>query len=297
MTKNVWTAKKAARRLLPLSVIALLLGAAACSAPPVGNTESRSEKTVQHDLQIFKGKNAKHEDFPWQVSIGSTARDGDAFERHFCGGSLISDRWVLTAAHCLEDFPIKTLRVVHGATDLRRADGAETRKVVNVCFHPDYIGNPEENDGNDIALLRLSEPIDAPTSDAKLKLPETGDAEKFIFPNASAVVTGYGKTELAKNSHDLLAADVSIVDNSECREAYHPDYKVSEGELCVEPSEGGSCQGDSGGPLVVKGEGEEYLLAGVVSWGPTNCAPTEKYGVYARVSHFREWIRKTAQGQ
>lgn len=313
MTKNVWQPRKTARRFLPLSLLALALAATFnCKNEGNGkNKDSASQNDVGFTTQIFCGYDAEHKEFPWQVSIGSTKRSPCAtcaFERHFCGGILIADRWVLTAAHCLDTephqekdkvqlIPASELRVVHGATDLCCTDET-AHPVEDVFVHPDYIGEPWKNDGNDIALLRLSEPIEALAIDATLQPPDAGDAKKFIFPDARAVVTGYGRNEDGPGSPILQAADIQIVDPKECRGAYSK-HTISEGEICAGlPQSGcGSCQGDSGGPLVVKGEGEEYLLAGVVSWGPDDCSEVGKYGVYARVSHYRTWIQKTMQGQ
>ena len=290
-----------AARGRPARLPALALALAAASA---GNAQQR---TFDCDLpdrkavsRVVGGSNVRHEQYPWQVSIGSTARGAGAFERHFCGGSLIGARWVLTAAHCLvETFPVRTLRVVHGATDLRRAGGAATRAVEAAYVHPGYNGNAARG-GNDIALLRLSEPIpNARKSYAKL--PAEGFASQRSFPGACSVVTGWGTTEQGVSESApprLQAAGLPLVNERDCRAAY-PGTKISEGEICAGLPEGGrdSCQGDSGGPLVVEGLGAgQQILVGVVSWGE-GCAQAGKYGVYARVSHYMPWIVRAIRGK
>ena len=296
----------------PARLPALALALAAASA---GNAQQR---TFDCDLpdrkavsRVVGGSNVRHEQYPWQVSIGSTALGAGAFARHWCGGSLIGARWVLTAAHCLETFPVSTLRVVHGATDLRRAGGAATRAVEAAYVHPGYDGNMD-NGNDDIALLRLSEPI-AGARKSYAKLPAERFASQRSFPGACSVVTGWGNTrarkpgerpdpEKDKASPLLQAAGFPLVDRETCLAAYRGDYgpnAISAGDICAGLPEGGrdSCQGDSGGPLVVEGLGAgQHMLVGVVSWG-MGCAQAGKYGVYARVSHYMPWIVRTIRGQ
>ena len=295
-------------RALPAAMLAVALAAASAA-----NADAQ-QRTFDCDLpdrktvsRVVGGSSVGHEQFPWQVSIGSTMQrhpslppPRNAFERHFCGGSLIGARWVLTAAHCLvETFPVKTLRVVHGTTDLRRAGGAATRAVEAAYVHPGYSGNAARG-GNDIALLRLSEPIPN-ASKSYAKLPVERFASQRSFSGACSVVTGWGTTQqgLSESAPPLLqAAGLPLVSAGNCRAAY-PGAKISEGEICAGLPEGGrdSCQGDSGGPLVVEGLGEgQHMLVGVVSWGE-GCAQAGKYGVYARVSHYMPWIVRTIRGQ
>ena len=273
MMRNTWPPREAARRLLPLLALATFFTVMAQPQEAVSSCKSLDGKSKS---QAFGGRDAKHEEFPWQVSIGRTDQGNYAFERHWCGGSLIGDRWVLTAARCV-GLPIKTLRVVHGASNLSRAGSAAMRRVAAVYVRPGY----------DIALLRLSEPIDEPASYANLPEPE-----EDIFGGACAVVTGWEKDKAV-----LQAVNVRIVDADTCREAYREKYgpnAISAGEVCAAFLEGGRdlCPGDSGGPLVVEGDGGQYMFAGVVGRGE-GCAQDEKYGVYARVSHHMHWIRET----
>ena len=306
MTKNVWTAKKTARRLLPLSALALALAATFnCTNEDNGkNKDAASQNDVGFTYQIEGGRDAKHEKFPWQVSIGRTALGDDAFDRHHCGGSLLKAYWVLTAAHCLDKDggelengmqlidpeELRELRVVHGATDLRHTGRAAMRRVAEVYYHCDYIGKPWRNDGNDIALLRLSAPIESPTSYADLP------TKIVVSSNARAVVSGYGKTRSRNNSPILRSAKVRIEDKRYCPYA-HGKYTISSREICAGFLDGNACKGDSGGPLMVVENGKQ-VLAGVVSWTWKICGGTRKpFTVYARVSHYLDWIHKTMQGQ
>ena len=302
MTKNVWQPRKTARRFLPLSVIALVLAATfnCKNGDNSKNKDAASQNDVGFTYQIEGGQSAKHEDFPWQVSIGITALGADAFDRHHCGGSLLKAYWVLTAAHCLDKdegelengmqlIDTEKLRVVHGATNLRRTGGAATRRVAEVYYRCDYIGKPWRNDGNDIALLRLSAPIESPTSYANLP------TKSVVSSNAYAVVSGYGKTRSGKNSRTLRSARIRIEDNQYCPYA-HSKYTISNREICAGFLDGNACKGDSGGPLMVM-EDEKQVLAGVVSWTWKTCGTSKPFTVYAQVPHYLDWIHKTMQGQ
>ena len=292
MTKNVWTMNEAARRLLPLSAIALALAANAqqqegCKFPVC------PEVVGEVVPQVVGGCPVKHERFPWQVAVFP----GDSL----CGGSLIDADWVLTAAHCVDEselsgmqtMPASAVHVVHGASDLRRAQAASHRRVANIYPHPRYNGNVAY--GNDIALLRLSEPIAGARASYANLLPTAEAARKFIVSGACAVVSGYGMTSSGQASPVLQAAALPIVDQRICSRIY--GSKISAGNICAGFRQGGigSCYGDSGGPLVVEGLGGEdsYVLAGVVSWGVKSCVDPGRPGVYARVSHYMPWIMPT----
>ena len=238
-------------------------------------------------LRIVGGRNVQHSAVPWQVSLH---KDG----RHDCGGSLIGARWVLTAAHCVDGVSSARLRVVHGATSLSAAGTDAWRAVDGVHVHQGW--NRATYD-NDIALLRLSEPITGARASYANLLPASPKmSRRFAFSGACAAVSGWGSLELeGKPSDWLQAVNVLIVSDQKCREAY--PGKITDGMICAGYPEGGrdSCQGDSGGPLVVRGLSDRHWqLAGVVSWGD-ECAKAGKYGVYARVSEYLDWIRATVR--
>ena len=270
--------------MLPLVLLAAAAGAEAaefaCELP-----EGRGQL-----LRIVGGHGVQHSAVPWQVSL---QLDGS----HFCGGSLIGARWVLTAAHCVDQdrFTGPGLRVVHGATSLRAAGSAATRRPVDgVHVHRGW--NPSTMD-NDIALLRLSEPITgARASYANLLPSSPTQSRRFAFAEACAAVSGWGRLASGGEIPDRLqAVNVPIVSEAKCREAYPGE--ITDGMICAGLPGGGrdSCQGDSGGPLVVRGIGDRHWqLAGVVSWG-AGCAKPGKYGVYARVSAYLDWIRETVR--
>ena len=248
--------------------------------------------------RVLGGRGVTHEMFPWQVAVLNRVSPGRVV---LCGGSLIEREWVLTAAHCVTRgasatlWPRQQFEVRHGATNWRESDEATASGVAEIHMHPGYDGDVTR--GNDIALLRLSRPIE----DTRYAvLPKEDAAAQFVIPGACSVVTGWGHTREGDDSSgadQLQAASLAILDQRECRQAYGAS-RISAGEVCAGLPGGGrdSCQGDSGGPLVVEGLGPgHHVLAGVVSWGE-GCGRAGKPGVYARVAHYMPWIRRVTGG-
>lgn len=233
--------------------------------------------------------------YVWQVSIGHAPHQGSA--THYCGGSLIAAEWVLSAAHCFLEEGAVTLpsavEVIVGLRDLR--DPSTAMGVSQVILHPEY--DPIATT-NDIALLRLSAPVEDPS--LIIPLSGAGDDATFAAPGTLATVSGWGGM-LGYGASDppppdqqfpdvLHAVDLPIVDNAACQVPY-PNLLAS--MICAGLEAGGkdSCQGDSGGPLVVPDGNSGYLLVGVVSTG-SGCAAAGFYGIYTRVSSFRSWIEQ-----
>lgn len=267
--------------------------------------------------RIVGGSPAQLGQFPWQVSIQARvniALPGNRFipaDRHFCGGSLITDNdrssWILTAAHCLKHGavgtdPAKTLesselKVVSAAVDLAQADGF-VQHVTAVVVHPQYDVRTLEND---IALLKLA-PLtasqqrhDRAMHRRVIELP-TVDELELAEPYSEVTATGWGRiAEAGPASNMLLYVNVPTVDTNSCREAYAPlGYSVADTMLCAGFRSGGrdACQGDSGGPLAARATTtgpDDARLMGIVSWGE-GCARHRFFGVYTRVSAYLAWV-------
>ncbi|XP_074595037.1 trypsin-1-like [Brevipalpus obovatus] len=224
---------------------------------------------------------------PYQVSIQS-ARFGLSKDTHFCGGSIINENYVVTAAHCAKGFRVSSLRIVAGASDIKTSKDTVTRRVSEAIIHPKY---NEQIIDNDIALLRVSVPFDLSSGDspiAAICLPE----KKTSYVGEIAYASGYGRESEGSGGGDSLRmVQVPIISNAECNKSY--PNKIMDSMLCAGYPEGkkDACQGDSGGPLAILKKGL-WQLIGIVSWG-IGCARPNKYGVYCDVSNQVEWIRET----
>lgn len=236
--------------------------------------------------RIVGGSAAKITDYPWQVAL----IDRSGFQ--FCGGSIVHESWVVSAAHCYTP-ALGAVRA--GVTDKTSSSGQD-RSVSRQIQHPSY---NESTSHNDIMLIELASPLDLSGPAAKaIRWMDPGAAAKGLQdPGVDAVITGWG--DLAEGGSDpdrLQKAVVPIVSNAEASRAYDPLFgagSITPQMLAAGFTAGGvdACQGDSGGPLVVPDASTErgFRLAGVTSWGE-GCARPGFPGIYTRVSMFSDWI-------
>ncbi|MEZ4679163.1 MAG: serine protease [Caldilineaceae bacterium] len=239
------------------------------------------------DLHIVGGNQANPGEWPWQVMV----RPGN----YLCGGSLVSQEWILTAAHCVFDnqgklFAPNAITVVLGEYDRTKTEGTEQiYSISEVIAHEDY---DDSTNNNDIALLRLASPATITSNVAPISLLTAAEETTMAAPGKLGTVTGWGTTTEGGNAAlVLMEVEVPIVSNAQCNRSYGI---ISENMVCAGYATGGkdSCQGDSGGPLVVPTNTGEWRLAGVVSFG-YGCARSEFYGVYTRVSRYGNWVQST----
>jgi hypothetical protein len=234
------------------------------------------------EVKITGGTNAVISDFPWQVYFVS----GDLL----CGGSIISENWVVTAAHCTKNDDGTTISpsvmsVKAGATNPYNASEGKKYNISGVIVHENYNSITLEND---IALLKVAEPINIANT-SPIKLINSDDvASGATDPGVMSWVTGWGLTRVRPEVFPTILQKVQlpIVSNSQASVAWSsiPESDIMAGYLNGNKD---ACSGDSGGPLVVP-VSDEYKLAGIVSWGSSNC---NTYGGYTRVSDFETWIR------
>jgi secreted trypsin-like serine protease len=201
-----------------------------------------------------------------------------------CGGSVISQRWVLTAAHCVVDAEPADLSVAVGSVDWTEGRVIGVREiVVHDAYDPD-------TSANDVALLHLAAYTNVPV----LRIPGAA-ADRFEVSGTTATVVGWGSEtpvvgEVPPPGTTLRQADLQIVGDDECSSTNDPGTQV-----CAEGDGSDSCHGDSGGPLIVEGNRGPFQL-GVVSYG-LGCAFPSSPGVYSEVNSpsIRDFIRQHTQ--
>jgi trypsin len=198
---------------------------------------------------------------------------------HFCGGSLVREDWVITAAHCVQGSSPSSVDVKIGLHNVNNTTGAQTRDVDQIIIHPNYSGNSLNND---YALLHLSQPI---TDFEPIQLcTDTDHDEEPVM----STTMGWGATSSGGgSSNTLLEVDVPIDDS--CGNYSNSD--ITNNMVCAGDGNGGedSCQGDSGGPLIMTNSDGEYELIGIVSWG-YGCAEAQYPGVYSKIHSRLDWF-------
>ncbi|XP_008521219.1 transmembrane protease serine 11C-like isoform X1 [Equus przewalskii] len=227
--------------------------------------------------KIAEGIDAKEGEWPWQASLQQN-------NVHLCGATLISNSWLVTAAHCfIKAKDPKGWKVTFG---LLLSDPQTQRSVKNIIIHENYHYPAHDND---IALVHLSSPVLYSSNIRRACLPEP----TYSFPpNSDVVVTGWGTLKSDGISPNILQKGlVKIIDNKICNRGKVYSGVITPGMLCAGFLEGtvDACQGDSGGPLVGADYKGTWFLAGIVSWGD-ECALPNKPGVYTRVTYYRDWI-------
>ncbi|XP_021010585.1 anionic trypsin-2-like isoform X2 [Mus caroli] len=233
---------------------------------------------VDDDDKIVGGYTCQENSVPYQVSLNSGY--------HFCGGSLINDQWVVSAAHCYKS----RIQVRLGEHNINVLEGNEQFiDAAKVIKHPNF---NRRTLNNDIMLIKLSSPVTLNARVATLSLPSLSPTPLETVLLASWFNIGYRSLHsfpfLTVSEPDLLQClDAPLLPQADC-EASYPG-KITDNMVCAGFLEGGkdSCQGDSGGPVVCNGE-----LQGIVSWG-YGCALPDNPGVYTKVCNYVDWIQDT----
>uniref|UniRef100_W8AY49 Serine proteinase stubble n=1 Tax=Ceratitis capitata TaxID=7213 RepID=W8AY49_CERCA len=240
--------------------------------------------------RIVGGKGSTFGAYPWQVLVRESTWLG-LFTKNKCGGVLITNRYVITAAHCQPGF-LASLVAVMGEFDISgdlESKRAVTKNVKRVIVHRQYDPATFEND---LALLELESPVQFDTHIVPICMPN----DQADFTGRMATVTGWGRLKYGGGVPSVLQeVQVPIIENSVCQEMFHTaghNKKILSSFLCAGYANGqkDSCEGDSGGPLVLQRPDGRYELAGTVSHG-IKCAAPYLPGVYMRTTFYKPWLR------
>ncbi|XP_016123447.1 suppressor of tumorigenicity 14 protein homolog isoform X1 [Sinocyclocheilus grahami] len=236
--------------------------------------------------RIVGGQNADVGEWPWQVSLHFKTSG------NVCGASIISNKWLLSAAHCFiqpdSDYKITSNWLTYsGLREQNIQDSSvQKRTLKSIITHPNYDSMTYDYD---ISLLELSNPLNFTNTVHPICLP----ASTHVFSaGSSCFVTGWGTLrEGGIVAQILQKAEVKVINDTVCNMV--TEGQVTSRMLCSGYLTGGvdACQGDSGGPLVCRSDVGKWFQAGIVSWGE-GCAQRNKPGVYTRVTKLREWIRE-----
>ncbi|XP_067623814.1 brachyurin-like [Eurosta solidaginis] len=271
------------KSLIALSLLLYIASAFEIRGPrnthrePLGSMEQKAVVSPR----IVNGRTAPVNDFPYQA--GLLVNDGETL--FFCGGSLLSNEWVLTAAHCT----LSALKVTVHLGSITYLDSTVSMEVdkCNIIVHPSF---DMRTIRNDISLIRIPA---VTISDAikPVTLPNC-DLHPSLYVDQNVVALGWGRTSDAdvSNSPILKYANFKVISNDVCAQVYWYLDRINSGKMCtVSVNRGGVCDGDSGGPLVVA---NTDLQIGIISFFSNKGCEADEPAAHTRVTSYLYWIRR-----
>ncbi|KAK4311940.1 hypothetical protein Pmani_016606 [Petrolisthes manimaculis] len=238
---------------------------------------------IKGPSRIVNGQETDVNEWPWQAAIRVIQSNV-----LFCGGVLIDNRWVVTAAHCAVEFSREQVEVTlgdHNRDTTKTTQYSLRSKVEQIIVHQNYDATTVNND---IALFKLSEPVEYSNGVQPICLPCSVTPE--TLQGQKGTVTGWGTTSAGGDTSKVLQeVELSLLSTTQCQT--YLGNTVTNNMMCTYSQGKDACQGDSGGPLVWQGQEAQYQLVGVVSWG-YGCAGINTPGVYTKVINYITWIEE-----
>uniref|UniRef100_A0A670ZN55 Peptidase S1 domain-containing protein n=1 Tax=Pseudonaja textilis TaxID=8673 RepID=A0A670ZN55_PSETE len=243
--------------------------------------------------RIIGGRNAEPGFFPWQALIVVEDTSRVPNDRWFGSGALLSESWVLTAAHVLQH-----VNVYLGLHDVRNKIDAVNRTVEEIILHESF---DIQNYNHDIALVKLKEKVTMGPYIMPVCVPQDPRESGGPQPNTLGLVAGWGisNPNITTLSDVLQYVKLPVVLHEECKTSYESrsgNYSVTENMFCAGYYEGGkdTCLGDSGAAFVIRDlDNQRWVAQGLVSWGgPEECGSKQVYGVYTKVSNYVDWLQE-----
>lgn len=268
-----------ASKLTPIALATLLFSGVANAGNDISPSFVGSEDPEIIN-EIVGGTETQPYSRPYQVAMLYNGRQ-------ICGGTLISNQWVLTAAHCLDNVSATSLSIRVGAHYLNQNDG-QTIPVSQKIVHYSWAGANSIRSGYDIALLKLSSAASSQYTPAKL--PTTEVMNNYASVGRYVTVSGWGQTSNNSQggSNVLREVDLPVISNSQCSQQLN--FNMPASTICGGGSGGiSACRGDSGGPYAVR-VGSDYYNVGIVSWG-MNCVGAS---AFTRTSSYLDWIAQNS---
>merc|ERR1711976_2930 len=264
------------------TVLAVSLAVASAWESDCGNSKYPDAAV---EGKIVGGRDARFGELPWQVSLRRGT--SGAPNRHFCGGVILNTNYILTAAHCVDGQGASGIRVVVGEHNTQESSNPSrsTYAVRSISINSEY--DQAASFDADIAILELATPLTY-NEDVQPACPPRNVA----YTGQTSTISGWGTTRFGSSTlpTTLQTVNLPIPSNDDCWWEMWPN-DITDGMICagrIPENEKDSCQGDSGGPMVVRNSSGRFEIVGLVSWG-YGCASGTP-GVYARVSHYMDWI-------
>ncbi|CAG7824176.1 unnamed protein product [Allacma fusca] len=255
------------------------------------NSSSCTCGNRNEENRIVGGEAAGIGEFPWRC--GMFFKQEDNSMKLFCGCSVISHSYILTAAHCTNAFPGRQIYVNAGDYDLTNKTEVENQvlKVKQVIQHENYSIYTHDTD---LSLLELERPLNFSRTISPVCLPWKFTTQNFT--NGTVTASGSGLTAEGGNVSPIVRkVDLPLIPHELCQE-YYGVFRVSPNMICTYTPGKDTCQGDSGSSIDFKDEKtSQYYAVGITSWG-SGCARDKKPGVYTRLANFLQWIESKAIG-